>query len=322
MNISAKINAFSYVDAIQNTMSQQANALQQMAKGINHDAYAKALELMYHCKGHVIICGMGKSGHVGRKLSATLASTGTPSFFLHPAEAFHGDLGMITSNDVVILISNSGETDEILKLIPSLKMFGNKTIAITGGLNSTMAKNADVTLAILMDAESCPNNLAPTTSTTITMAMGDALAVALMKMRNFLPQDFARYHPGGALGRRLLTRVKDVMTTQVPSITSNASFKNIVAEITKGCQGLVIIVDENTNALQGIITDGDLRRAMEKCESFIQCTARDIMTKNPTLISSETKMHDAEQLMTEKRISSLLVSDDNQTVIGLIRIFD
>ena len=320
--MSENVNANSYVDAIQNTMSQQANALLQMAREIDRDAYSKALELMYHCTGHVIICGMGKSGHVGRKLSATLASTGTPSFFLHPAEAFHGDLGMITANDVVVLISNSGETDEILKLIPSLKLFGNKIIAITGGQTSTMAKNADVTLAILMDAESCPNNLAPTTSTTITMAMGDALAVALMKMRNFQAQDFARYHPGGSLGRRLLTRVKDVMNTNVPSVSAFSSFLDIVAAITKGCQGLVVVIDETSNSLLGIITDGDLRRAMEKSIDFSQLIAKDIMTTNPILVTSDSKMHDAEQVMTEKRISSLLVSDDGKTIVGLIRIFD
>ena len=311
-----------FADAVQNTLRQQGNALLQMANEIDRDAYTQALELMYSCKGHVIICGMGKSGHVGRKLSATLASTGTPSFFLHPAEAFHGDLGMITKNDVVVLISNSGETDEILKLIPSLKLFGNKIIAITGGLNSTMAKNADVTLAILMDAESCPNNLAPTTSTTLTLAMGDALAVALIHMRDFKPQDFARYHPGGSLGRRLLTRVKDVMHTNVPTVPLDATFREVVTEITKGCQGLVVVFDADTKTLQGIITDGDLRRTMEKRDDFVNCSAAELMTVNPMLVESDTKVHDAENMMTEKRISSLIVSDDGKSVAGLIRIFD
>lgn len=310
-----------FADAVQNTLIQQGNALIQMANEIDRDSYNEALELMFNCKGHVIICGMGKSGHVGRKLSATLASTGTPSFFLHPAEAFHGDLGMITANDVVMLLSNSGETDEILKLIPSLKSFGNKIIAVTGGLQSSMAKNADVTLAILMNSESCPNNLAPTTSTTITMAMGDALAVALMHMRNFKPQDFARYHPGGSLGRRLLTRVKDVMQTNVPSVLLNANFREIVTAITMGCQGMVVVFDDN-NQLKGIITDGDLRRAMEKYADFTICNAEQIMTGNPITIKTDCMLVDVEQLMTEKRISSLIVSDDGASVVGFIRIFD
>ena len=309
-----------FADAVQSTLIQQGNALIQMANEINRDLYNEALQLMFNCKGHVIICGMGKSGHVGRKLSATLASTGTPSFFLHPAEAFHGDLGMITANDVVMLLSNSGETDEILKLIPSLKSFGNKIIAVTGGLQSSMAKNADVTLAILMDSESCPNNLAPTTSTTITMAMGDALAVALMHMRNFKPQDFARYHPGGSLGRRLLTQVKDVMQTNVPSVLLHANFRDIVSAITMGCQGMVVVLDNNT--LKGIITDGDLRRAMEKHTDFAVFNAEQIMTANPITIKPENMLIEVEQLMTEKRISSLVVSDDKKSVIGLIRIFD
>lgn len=311
-----------FAEAVSNTLIKQGNALLLMTEKFDRKTYQNALELMYMCKGHVIICGIGKSGHVGRKLSATPTSNGTPSFFLHPAEAFHGDLGMITTNDVVILISNSGETDEILKLIPSLKSFDSKIIAITSGQQSTIAKNADITLIIQLESECCPNNLAPTTSTTITMAIGDALSVALMCMRNFKPQDFARYHLGGSLGRRLLTKVKDIMQTNVPAVSVNASFRDVVTAITKGCQELVIVLNDTTQSLEGIITDGDLRRAMEKHHEFTEYTAKNFMTDKPVFVKPDMMMNDAEKLMTEKRISSLLVSDDEKIVMGLIRIFD
>lgn len=306
---------------IRDTMNQQAAALQQLAREIDVDAYQKALDLMFQCKGHVIICGMGKSGHVGRKLSATLASTGTPSFFLHPAEAFHGDLGMITPKDVVVLISNSGETDEILKLIPSLKSFGNGIISITGGMDSTMARNSDVVLNILMDHEACPNNLAPTTSTTITMAIGDALAVALMRIRNFLPQDFARFHPGGSLGRRLLTRVHDVMQKDIPTVHQNDGFRQVIATMTHGRQGMAAVLDD-AGKLVGIITDGDLRRALEKFDEFTSRIAGDIMTANPVTVSPDMMLAEAETLMNQKRISCLIVADPATQPLGLIRIFD
>ena len=221
------------IDSIKQTFKQQGETLLDLAATFNKAQYKLALSLMIQCKGHVIICGMGKSGHVGRKISATLASTGTPSFFVHPAEAFHGDLGMITPDDVVVLISNSGETDEVLKLIPSLKNFGNRIIAITGGMKSTLAKNADAVLEIKMQGESCPNNLAPTTSTTLTMAIGDALASALMNKRNFMPNDFARFHPGGSLGRRLLTRLKDVMSTRLTKVNPDASLKEVIVGMTQ-----------------------------------------------------------------------------------------
>jgi arabinose-5-phosphate isomerase len=306
---------------IRDALTQQGQALLKLADEIDPAAYQKALALMYACSGHVIICGMGKSGHVGRKLSATLASTGTPSFFLHPAEAFHGDLGMITPNDVVILISNSGETDEILKVIPSLKSFGNKIISMTGGLDSTMARNSDVTLGILMDHEACPNNLAPTTSTTLTMAIGDALAIALMRIRDFQPQDFARYHPGGSLGRRLLTRVRDVMQPEVPTVHQHAEFRQVISTMTHGRQGMAAVVDD-AGKLVGIITDGDLRRALEKFTEFSDKVAADMMTAHPITVSPEMMLADAEALMNQKRISCLIVADPATQPLGLIRIFD
>jgi len=319
--IAPQLDECNQVEAIRHTLQQQGDALLQLAAQFDEQQYLKALHLMFDCQGHVIICGMGKSGHVGRKLSATLASTGTPSFFLHPAEAFHGDLGMITPYDVVVLISNSGETDEILKLIPSLKAFGNRIIAITGGEQSTLANNADAVLAIVMQSEACPNNLAPTTSTTLTLAIGDALAVALIQRRQFKPNDFARYHPGGSLGRRLLTKVRDVMHTRVPTVTPQAGFRDIVSAITHGRQGMVVVNDDQ-GMLQGVITDGDLRRAMEKHEQFIDCCAAELMTRNPITLSPDTMLASAEELMTERRISALVIADETRTAVGLIRIFD
>ncbi|MBS0969652.1 KpsF/GutQ family sugar-phosphate isomerase [Chimaeribacter arupi] len=309
------------IASIKRTLNEQADALHKLAEHIDPAHYQKALALMSQCKGHVILSGMGKSGHVGRKMSATLASTGTPSFFIHPAEAFHGDLGMITPYDLLILISASGETDEILKLIPSLKAFGNRIIALTNVGNSTLAHHADAVLELMMESESCPNNLAPTTSTTLTMAIGDALAIALMQQRQFQPTDFARYHPGGSLGRRLLTRVADLMQTTVPQVQASATFREVIQEITGGCQGMVAVNDE-AGRLVGIITDGDLRRALAKCSGLDTCTARDIMTSDPITLPQDTMIADAERLMQQARISALLVTGEGRDVVGLIRIFD
>lgn len=313
----ASIDA-SLIESVQRTLCEQGEALKQLSQRLDAGQYAAALKMMLECKGHVILSGMGKSGHVGRKMSATMASTGTPSFFIHPAEAFHGDLGMITPYDLLILISASGETDEILKLIPSLKSFGNRIVAITNNGKSTLAKHADAVLELHMDSEACPNNLAPTTSTTLTMAIGDALAIALMQKRQFRSDDFARYHPGGSLGRRLLTRVSDVMTSQVPTVDSRADFKKVIQEISSGCQGMVAVTDEN--GLAGMITDGDLRRYMEKNDDFLHVTAGHMMTRQPLTISPTMMVAEAEAIMQKKRISSLLVTE-NADIVGLIRIF-
>ncbi|HCR3055991.1 TPA: KpsF/GutQ family sugar-phosphate isomerase, partial [Escherichia coli] len=296
-------------DSIKQTFKQQGETLLNLSEQFNKAQYKLALSLMLQCKGHVIICGMGKSGHVGRKMSATLASTGTPSFFVHPAEAFHGDLGMITCDDVVILISNSGETDEILKLIPSVKNFGNRTIAITGGLKSTLAKHADAVLEIKMQGESCPNNLAPTTSTTITMAIGDALASALMNKRHFLPNDFARFHPGGSLGRRLLTRLKDVMSHKLTKVTPITSLKEVIVGMTQDQHGIALVMEDEI--LLGVITDGDLRRTMARDDFNLNLImAKDIMTKKPVTASQYSMLSDAEELMREHQIKQLLVVDE------------
>lgn len=307
------------IESVQRTLSEQGQALTALSQQLDAGQYAVALKMMLECKGHVILSGMGKSGHVGRKMSATMASTGTPSFFIHPAEAFHGDLGMITPYDLLILISASGETDEILKLIPSLKNFGNRIVAITNNGQSTLAKHADAVLELHMASEACPNNLAPTTSTTLTMAIGDALAIALMEKRHFRSDDFARYHPGGSLGRRLLTRVSDVMSDQVPTIDASADFKQVIQAISGGCQGMVAVTEQNR--LVGIITDGDLRRFMEKTENFLQTTAISMMTRQPLTISPAMMMAEAEAIMQKRRVSSLLVTE-NDNIVGLLRIFN
>lgn len=308
-------------DSIKQTFRQQGDTLMRLSEEFNKAQYKLALSLMIQCKGHVIICGMGKSGHVGRKISATLASTGTPSFFVHPAEAFHGDLGMITSDDVVILISNSGETDEILKLIPSLKNFGNRVIAITGGVQSTLAKNADSVLEIRMQGESCPNNLAPTTSTTLTMAIGDALASALMNKRHFMPNDFARFHPGGSLGRRLLTRLKDVMSPRLTKVSPDAALKEVIVGMTQDQHGIALVIEHGV--LIGVITDGDLRRAMTRQDFDLNTfKAKDIMTQSPITASQHSMLSDAEDLMRERQIKQLLVVDDAKTPVGIVDFFN
>ena len=309
------------IDSVRETLAEQAAALHNLSQQLDSQQYQNALRLIMNCKGHVILSGMGKSGHVGRKMSATLASTGTPSFFIHPAEAFHGDLGMITPYDLLILISASGETDEILKLVPSLKNFGNRIVAITNKGDSTLAKNADAVLELNMASESCPNNLAPTTSTTLTMAIGDALAIAMIHQRKFMPDDFARYHPGGSLGRRLLTRVVDVMQRDVPTVKVTASFKMVIQRITSGCQGMVVVEDAAGN-LAGIITDGDLRRFMEKEDALGSATAEQMMTRAPLTMPEETMIFEAEEIMQKHRVSALLVTDKQNKITGLVRIFD
>lgn len=308
------------IESIKQTFKQQGDTLLTLAAEFNKTQYILALSLMFQCKGHVIICGMGKSGHVGRKISATLASTGTPSFFVHPAEAFHGDLGMITRDDVVILISNSGETDEVLKLIPSLKNFDNRIIAITGGMQSTLAKNADAVLEIRMQSESCPNNLAPTTSTTLTMAIGDALASALMNKRHFMPNDFAKFHPGGSLGRRLLTRLKDIMSTKLTKVTPEAALKEVIVDMTKDQHGIALVMEQEI--LIGVITDGDLRRAMLRHDFDLNTfKAKDIMSLNPITATHNSMLSDAEELMRKHQIKQLLVVDDTNTPIGIVDYF-
>ncbi|MDG4811739.1 KpsF/GutQ family sugar-phosphate isomerase [Hydrogenovibrio sp. 3SP14C1] len=294
------------------------------AEAVNHlktlldDNFSQSVDAILATEGRVVICGMGKSGLIGKKIMATLASTGTPCFFMHPGEAFHGDLGMVSPKDVFIALSNSGETEEVIKLIPFLKDNGNTIISMTGRTESTLAKNSDFHLNIAVPREACPHQLAPTSSTTATLVMGDALAVALMEKRDFQPQDFARFHPGGSLGRKLLTRVKHEMKSEsLPFVEKTASMKDVIHTMTDGRLGLCIV-----NQGEGIITDGDLRRQMEEDPaSFMQKTAGDIMGTHPKMINAEARLSDAEEMMTQQKITSLLVSDENQ-VVGVIQIYD
>ncbi|WP_028694874.1 KpsF/GutQ family sugar-phosphate isomerase [Pseudomonas cremoricolorata] len=297
----------------------QAQAVNLLADRLNGE-FQSAVELLLGCQGRAVVCGMGKSGLIGKKMVATFASTGTPSFFLHPAEAFHGDLGMLKPIDVLILISYSGETDELIKLIPSLKSFGNKIIAMTGNGQSTLAKHADIWLDISVEREVCPNNLAPTTSTLATMAMGDALAVALIEAIQFKPMDFARYHPGGSLGRKLLTRVRDVMHSPAPVVTPDTTFHDCLLVMTRSRLGLTVVMDEDK--LVGIVTDGDLRRALLEDETIINSLVAQFMTIDPHTINEAAQLSEAESYMRENKIRALAVSDDEKNVVGVVEIFD
>ncbi|RJG49951.1 KpsF/GutQ family sugar-phosphate isomerase [Motilimonas pumila] len=307
-------------DAIKQSVKQvftvEAQALQQCAQRTG-DEFVNAIALMKHCQGRVIVCGMGKSGLIGKKIAATLASVGTPSFFLHPGEAFHGDLGMVQANDILLLLSYSGETDEILKIIPSIKGFGNKIIAITGGLTSSLSKHADVVLDGSVDKETCPNNLAPTTSTTVALAIGDALASTLVLETEFSPMDFARYHPGGSLGKRLLTRVKDVMRSeQLPEVALDTPVTQALMVMTETRTGLALVLDQGV--LQGVITDGDVRRYLLAGQDINQGKARDMMTVSPCRIDQEAMLAEAEDLMRQKHIKWLVVTDAQQALVGIL----
>lgn len=298
---------------------EQATAL--LGCGARLDsAFERAVSLILETQGRIIVSGMGKSGIIGRKIAATLASTGTPSFFVHPAEAFHGDLGMITGADAALLISYSGETEEVLRLIPSLKRFGTKTIALVGNPDSTLGRNADVVLDISVEREVCPNNLAPTTSTTVTLVMGDALAVALIQRRDFQPQDFAVFHPGGSLGRRLLTRVRDVMHRDVPVNEPHACIRDVIVSMTQGRLGLAVVMDEGR--VCGLITDGDLRRALLNHERIDGLKAADIMTVSPRTIPDEMMFAEAEHIMLKSSITALLAVDGQGALSGVLKLQD
>jgi arabinose-5-phosphate isomerase len=286
------------------------------------DEFTAAVDEILNSKGKLIVAGVGKSGLIGRKIAATLASTGTPSFFLHPGEAFHGDLGMVEHNDLVILISYSGETDEVLKIIPFLKWNKNKIISITGNPNSTIAKNSDYHLNVSITREACPLELAPTSSTTVTLVMGDALAIALMEAREFQHEDFARFHPGGSLGRKLLVKVKDLMRKDnLPFIDKNASFTEMLLCMSEGKLGLVIV--GNAERIEGVVTDGDLRRALVHNQDTSQLHISEMMTVNPVIIEPDEYIHQAEQLMIERKIATILVgSAKNRSIAGVYQIYN
>ncbi|WP_299061910.1 KpsF/GutQ family sugar-phosphate isomerase [uncultured Polaribacter sp.] len=300
----------------------EAEQIANLSKLLTED-FEKSINLISSCSGKFIITGMGKSGIVGKKIAATLASTGTPSFFLHPGEAYHGDLGMIEKEDVVLLISNSGETDEVLKLIPFLKSQENITISMTGNLSSTLANNTNCHLNVFVEKEACPLQLAPTSSTTATMVMGDALAVALMKVRKFKDVNFAKFHPGGSLGRRLLQTLENVMKKEnLPLVLPSASIKETIQVITNGKFGLVIVVNNNKEIV-GVISDGDIRRAMETNQNdFFSLKAKDIMTDSPKTAILSTSLVEAGKKMNNEKISSLIVVDNQNKLRGIAQLFD
>ena len=287
------------------------------------EPFARACELILACKGRVVVSGIGKSGHVGRKIASTLASTGTPAFFMHPAEASHGDLGMVTGDDVWLALSNSGTTEELLALVPLVRRRGARLVAMTGRPSSTLATLADVHLDAGVAREACPLNLAPTASTTAALAMGDALAVALLDARGFGAEDFAGSHPGGALGRRLLTPTEDVMRTgeAVPRVAAEASLTATVLEITRKRMGMAAVVDAGDHVI-GIFTDGDLRRLLERGDDIRVLTAGEVMTRTPATIGPHTLAAEAARRMEERRINQLLVVDAEGRLLGALHILD
>ena len=301
----------------QAVLQQEAEALHMLADRIGDD-FVEAVRILLDCRGRLVVSGVGKSGHIGRKLAATFASTGTPAFFVHAAEAAHGDLGMITSDDVVLAISYSGETNELLTIVPTLKREGARLIAMTGNPNSSLAKYADVHLNCHVEREACPLNLAPTSSTTAALAMGDALACALMEVRHFRAQDFARFHPGGSLGRRLLTRARDVMRSDdLPMVAWDMKLGDAIIPMSEGKLGLLVAMEGDT--IRGIITDGDLRRIMQRWHArFFDLQVKDVMTPNPKRIHPDMKIAEAEQLLNRYKIHSLLVVDEDDHLVGIV----
>ena len=285
------------------------------------DEFAKAVDSMNNTFTHIIVCGMGKSGLVGRKISSTLASTGTPSIFLHPAEAIHGDLGKVQKKSVVLLISYSGETGEIIALIPALKRLDVNIIALTGVKNSTLANKSDIVLDTSVDREACPLNLAPTTSTMITMVLGDALAVSLMELKNFKQEDFALTHPGGSLGRRLLSNVKDEMKqNNLPFIDQNSVVQDVLVKMTEGRLGLALVGTKEE--LEGVITDGDIRRALIDNKNFADLKAKDLMNSNPLTALESDNLQVADKRMREAKVQCLVVKNPMNEVVGVIQIFE
>ena len=309
-----------YLQYAKEVFAIEAKALADLSKQLDQQ-FNKAVETVLKSKGRLVICGVGKSGLVGAKIAATMASTGTPSMFMHPVEAFHGDLGMLKKEDVLVAISYSGETEELLKLIPYVKAARIKVIAMSGNPKSTLAKHADFHLNVKVYKEACPLELAPTSSTTATMAMGDALAVALMKARDFKPEDFAKFHPGGSLGRKLLTTVESCMfKNNLPTVKPADSIQKVINAMSTGRLGLAVVV--HNNKVTGIITDGDLRRAMDKYTAkLFDLTAQSIMTAKPRTVLKNMMMAEAEELMNQYKITSLLVADKAGKLEGIVQIY-
>ena len=298
-------------------IKDEAQAVLDLIPKMNEE-FDRAVELMMQCQGKVIVTGVGKSGHIGAKIAATLASTGTPSFFVNPLDVYHGDLGVMSAGDVVIAISNSGQTDELLRFIPMVLHMEIPIIAMTGNPESLLAKYSTCHLNVSVAKEACPLNLAPTSSTTATLVMGDALAVALMEQRNFQPQDFAQFHPGGELGKRLLTTAQDVMITKnLPLLTEDMHLGEAIILVSKGKLGLGVAID-NGHVI-GLITDGDIRRAMEKWQAkFFDRTVGDIMTRTPKMVGPQTKIAEIQKTMNKHKIHNVLVVNDEHQLLGIV----
>ncbi len=310
------------LDLARRVLAIEADAVLKIAARLD-DAFAQAVALILDCRGRVIVSGIGKSGHIGRKIAATMSSTGTPAYFVHAAEAVHGDLGMIARDDVLIALSNSGENDELLTIVPLVKRQGGKLIAITGNAASALAREADIHLDAHVDEEACPLNLAPTASTTVALALGDALAVALLDARGFGAEDFARSHPGGALGRKLLTHVRDVMQAaeRIAVVAASTAVPAALVAISRGGQGMAAVLGAD-GKLAGIFTDGDLRRALEKLGDLRESTVGDIMSRNPRIIGLERLAVEAVEMMERHKVNQLLVTNAAGQLVGALNMHD
>lgn len=311
-----------YISEGKNVLIQEADGLKAVAEKLD-DNFKKAVEVIHNCKGRIIVVGMGKSGIIGRKIAATLASIGAPAFFLHPSEAVHGDLGIVTKEDVVIMISKSGETDEIRALLPSFKLLNIPTIGIVGEMESTLGKTCDIKLNASVNREADPNDLAPTTSTTVALGIGDALAMVILKLKQLRPEDFALFHPSGSLGKRLTIRVEDLMrkNKDTPKVSPHTTIKNTLFEFTKTRLGIAAITDEHDNLL-GVFTDGDLRRLIEKGGDCLDMEISNVMKANPKTISKQELAFNALKKMETFQITALIVVDKNNKIEGIINIYD
>lgn len=319
MNQQSKIELENPVEIAKSVLKQEAESIYNLMNRLDQN-FQRAIDLILNHKGRVLVLGVGKSGHIGRKIAATLASTGQPAFFIHPTEAVHGDLGMMVPGDTCLMISHNGNSSELLTIIPTVKRFGLPIISITSNTKSKLARYSDVVLNTYVKKEACPFNLAPTNSTTVTLAYGDALSICLLKLRGFNEEQFAMCHPGGILGKRLLIKVRDIMITDILPINNEKdSFKDALATITKGRQGMTIIVDEQSRCI-GVLTDGDIRRTFEKYDRVSEISLDEIYTKNPKTISPEALATEALKMMQDRKITSLVVVDRDNTVIGLIHI--
>lgn len=311
-----------FIELGRSVVALETQAVSVLTERIDEN-FARACEMILMCKGRVVVVGMGKSGHIGNKIAATLASTGTPAFFVHPGEASHGDLGMITTGDIVLAISNSGTTAEILTILPIIKRMDVRLVSMTGSRTSPLAQQSDVVLDISVEKEACPHNLAPTASTTVTLVMGDALAVALLKSRGFTAEDFARSHPGGQLGRRLLLYVNDLMHTgaALPRVRRNASMKEAVLEMSSKGLGMTAVVDDDDRLL-GIFTDGDLRRSFGQGVDIYHAAITDVMIRNPVTARGDMLAAEAVQLMQSRKINGLVVLDEDNRLVGALNMHD